>query len=924
MSPYVTKNNSYDNNKNNNTYVTGFYSEYPTDDKKYECKTGPFEGFFVSSVEFCDAKHNKFKDVRKDNNRDRDNRTGTQGPPGPAGPQGPPGPAGPQGPPGVNGTQGPQGPPGINGTNATGFECVACLLDALAKLETGAVVVNVTTIIPTGDRPPLPPTITLSLPLTIDLDTATLLQVQLAASLGLDPEATIFEICAAIDEQGLDINAILASLELTITPIVRAEITAQITNIVKVLNATGVIVPSSLLTLILSGINFAAVVDEISLDIRASLGILEECLDLPPIEGGTLSINKDWFVCNNDTIDCTIQIPEQQISFEGPNSGNYTQCTSDGQCPFANDAGFNIKINGSNPIPNTIPAQINTEQQIDIGTGPFSVTEDLFTDRFVPNASFDVENVPVGQDIIPFLLRQFITFDETGQRVFTANTFSNSISIINLTNSNNVTNVSVFSPPGPNPNGVVFDEIGQRVFTPNLGGSVSIIDLANSNNVTKVPLAGAFFTFSLVFDAAGARVFTANEDTSSVSIIDLANSNNVTNVPLAPTGGTSPRHIAFDAAGARVFTANADSSSVSIIDLDNSNNVTNVPLAPTGGTSPRHIAFDAAGARVFTANADSSSVSIIDLANSNNVTNVPLAPTGGIRPIGIAFDAAGQRVFTAEETSDSVSIIDLDNSNNVTNVPLAPTGGDRPAAIAFDAAGQRLFVANFGSNSISIIDLANSNNVTNIPLAPTGGSQPGAIAFDEAGQRVFITNFGSSSVSIIDLDNSNTVTNVPLAPTGGTTPVAIAFDETGQRLFTANAGSDSVSIIDLLSLPTVAKICQDSGFDTGDIRTFVSGQQTLEQITCVNFVGQCSGNIDNGETRECTVEDYIVSVNATVTDTDGDTIPDATDNCLTNSNPDQSDIDGDGIGDVCDNCPDVSNPDQLDTDGNDQGDACQK
>ena len=43
------------------------YSTYPTDDKKYECRTGPFEGFFVSSVEFC--KHFKFDDDnRKDNN----------------------------------------------------------------------------------------------------------------------------------------------------------------------------------------------------------------------------------------------------------------------------------------------------------------------------------------------------------------------------------------------------------------------------------------------------------------------------------------------------------------------------------------------------------------------------------------------------------------------------------------------------------------------------------------------------------------------------------------------------------------------------------------------------------------------------------------------------------------------------------------
>ena len=74
--------------------------------KKYECKTGPFEGFFVSSVEFC--KHIKFE---KDNDR-KDNRTGTQGPPVPQGPQGE---TGPQGPPGVTGATGATGAQGIQG-----------------------------------------------------------------------------------------------------------------------------------------------------------------------------------------------------------------------------------------------------------------------------------------------------------------------------------------------------------------------------------------------------------------------------------------------------------------------------------------------------------------------------------------------------------------------------------------------------------------------------------------------------------------------------------------------------------------------------------------------------------------------------------------------------------------------------------------
>jgi hypothetical protein len=80
-----------------NYYGDSSYSKYPTDDKRYECRTGPFEGFFVSSVEFC--KHVKFdKDDKKDI---RDNKTGIPGPQGPQGIQGPIGPNGTQGPPGI-------------------------------------------------------------------------------------------------------------------------------------------------------------------------------------------------------------------------------------------------------------------------------------------------------------------------------------------------------------------------------------------------------------------------------------------------------------------------------------------------------------------------------------------------------------------------------------------------------------------------------------------------------------------------------------------------------------------------------------------------------------------------------------------------------------------------------------------------------
>ena len=113
---------AYDDDYNDDRYST-----YPTDDKKYECRTGPFEGFFVSSVEFC--KHVQFDKDKDDRNRDNNNnQTGPAGPPGPQGPSGPQGPPGAngtdgedgaQGPPGLPGAQGPQGIQGERGFNGT-------------------------------------------------------------------------------------------------------------------------------------------------------------------------------------------------------------------------------------------------------------------------------------------------------------------------------------------------------------------------------------------------------------------------------------------------------------------------------------------------------------------------------------------------------------------------------------------------------------------------------------------------------------------------------------------------------------------------------------------------------------------------------------------------------------------------------------
>ena len=71
---------SYNNSSYSDSSYSNSYSTYATDDKPYECRTGPLQGFFTSSVEFC--KHVKFdNNDRKDHSRDN-NTTGPQGPAG--------------------------------------------------------------------------------------------------------------------------------------------------------------------------------------------------------------------------------------------------------------------------------------------------------------------------------------------------------------------------------------------------------------------------------------------------------------------------------------------------------------------------------------------------------------------------------------------------------------------------------------------------------------------------------------------------------------------------------------------------------------------------------------------------------------------------------------------------------------------------
>jgi PKD repeat protein len=106
----------------------------------------------------------------------------------------------------------------------------------------------------------------------------------------------------------------------------------------------------------------------------------------------------------------------------------------------------------------------------------------------------------------------------------------------------------------------------------------------------------------------------------------------------------------------------------------------------------------------------------------------------------------------------------------------------------------------------------------------------------------------------------------------------------------------------------------------GNIGTGITFSRTLSQGThTITLTATDSMSGIDTATRTITVNTVIPPI----VDTDGDGVPDATDNCPLTPNPNQNDADGDGRGDACDNCPAVSNPNQADADNDGTGDVCE-
>jgi YVTN family beta-propeller protein len=135
---------------------------------------------------------------------------------------------------------------------------------------------------------------------------------------------------------------------------------------------------------------------------------------------------------------------------------------------------------------------------------------------------------------------------------------------------------------GTRPRAIGVDEITHRIYVANaFNNTVSVIDGQNNTKIAKdIPVGRV--PSAIAVDGTTYTIYVANAFNNIVSVIDGNTNRNIKNI----TVGQNPRAIAFSMY--RIYVANYDDKTVSVIDGQNNTKIGDIPV----GRHPLAIAVD--------------------------------------------------------------------------------------------------------------------------------------------------------------------------------------------------------------------------------------------------------------------------------------------------------------------------------------------
>jgi YVTN family beta-propeller protein len=296
-----------------------------------------------------------------------------------------------------------------------------------------------------------------------------------------------------------------------------------------------------------------------------------------------------------------------------------------------------------------------------------------------------------------------------------------------------------------------------------------------------------------------AKVYVADEESSTVSVIDAASFKKIGSIAV----GLGPHNVQVSPDGKMVWVTN-NGEPVSAAEK--------MPSAGVGAPGGGHSAMPGSGA-----------VWAIDAATDAVVAKVPVCKD----PAHVVVTSDGRFAYVANGGDNSISLVDTAAQRVVATIPV----GAMPHGMRLRPGGKEAWVANLGGATVSVIDTRTRKQVARIAV----GQGPAQVGFTPDGRLGFVSLSKEDRVAVIDPASRKVLRKVAV----GAVPIQLYATPDSRLLLVANQGSrekpgKTVSIIDLVSFKSVATI--ETGLGAHGVVIDHEGRQAFVTNTYVNTV----------------------------------------------------------------------------------------
>jgi YVTN family beta-propeller protein len=330
---------------------------------------------------------------------------------------------------------------------------------------------------------------------------------------------------------------------------------------------------------------------------------------------------------------------------------------------------------------------------------------------------------------------------------------------------NNENVISLKSNPvinsGSFPIGIDINPITNKLYVANqFSNTISVIDIETSKVESNIDTGDS--PYDVDVNPFSNRIYSSNRESNTVSVIDGFTNKELTEIPV----GNSPVGIGSNLAANWIYVANMDSKTISVIDPI----VNKVRQSLKYASSPYDIIVNPHTNKVYVSDLGKDSVLVLDGNNNTLISTIPV----GSRPSGLAINTETNTIYVSNFRNDSVSVINGTSDKIQTNIKV----GDSPVGIAVNPRTNKIYVNNLVDDSIKVINGTTNKLIKDISLRPvidaSGVNNPfinipskvtfpliaSKLTVDPTTNFTYVTNTGTNGIIAIDGKTDRIITKI--------------------------------------------------------------------------------------------------------------------------------------------------------------------